>query len=104
MTERGLRGVVVSAGVAVGPAFVLSEPVTAPGGGGGPDAALAALARVAAELARTEERLTAQGLDAEAEILASNRLMAEDPSLLQEVEALAARMPAPEALRAATER
>jgi len=104
MTERGLRGVVVSAGVGVGPAFVLSEPVTAPGGGGGPDAALAALARVAAELGHTEERLTAQGLNAEAEILASNRLMAEDPSLLQEVEALAARMPAPEALRAATER
>src|SRR5439155_10354185 len=65
MTERGLRGVVVSAGVAVGPAFVTPEPVAAPDGGG-PDAALVALARVAAELARTEARLAAQGLGAEA--------------------------------------
>jgi phosphoenolpyruvate-protein kinase (PTS system EI component) len=103
MTERGLRGVVVSPGVGVGPAFVPPEPVAAPEGGG-PEAALAALARVAGELARTEERLAAQGLDAEAEILASNRLMAEDPSLVQEVEALASALPAAEALRAATER
>jgi phosphoenolpyruvate-protein kinase (PTS system EI component) len=103
MTERGLRGVVVSVGVGVGPAFVPSEPVAA-FEGGGPEAALAALARVAAELARTEQRLAAQGRDAEAEILASNRLMAEDPSLVQEVEALAAELPAAEALRAATER
>jgi phosphoenolpyruvate-protein kinase (PTS system EI component) len=103
MTERGLRGVVVSPGVGVGPAFVTPEPVAAPEGGG-PEAALAALARVAGELARTEERLAAQGLDAEAEILASNRLMAEDPSLVQEVEALASALPAAEALRAATER
>ena len=103
MSERGLRGVVVSAGVGVGPAFVPAEPVAAPEGGG-PEAALAALASVAAELARTEERLAAQGLEAEAEILASNRLMAEDPALVQEVAALAAETTAAEALRVATER
>jgi multiphosphoryl transfer protein len=103
MTERELRGVVVSTGIGVGPAFVLAEPAAAPEGGG-PEAALAALARVAAELARTEERLAAQGLTAEAEILAANRLMAEDPSLLQEVEALAAGLSAAEALQTATER
>jgi phosphoenolpyruvate-protein kinase (PTS system EI component) len=103
MTERELHGVVVSPGVGVGPAFVPREPVAA-AEGGGPDAALAALARVAGELARTEERLAAQGLEAEAEILASNRLMAEDPSLVHDVEALAAALPAAEALRTATER
>src|SRR5713226_98860 len=104
MTERELLGIVVSGGVAVGPAFVPAEPVAAPDGGG-PEAALAALALVSAELARTEERLVAQGLGAEAEILAANRLMAEDPSLVQEVEALAAAgLPPAEALRRATER
>ena len=103
MNERALRGVAVSAGVAVGPAFVAPEPVAAPEGGG-PAAALAALAGVAAELGRTEARLAAQGLGAEAEILAANRLMAEDPSLVQEVEALAAGQPPAEALRHATER
>jgi len=45
MTERELLGIVVSGGVAVGPAFVPAEPVAAPDGGG-PEAALAALARV----------------------------------------------------------
>jgi phosphoenolpyruvate-protein kinase (PTS system EI component) len=103
MSERGFRGVVVSAGVGIGPAFVTPEPVAAPVGGG-PAAALAALARVAAELARSEARLAAQGLHAEAEILAANGLMAEDPSLLHEVEGLAAGLPAAEALRRATER
>jgi phosphoenolpyruvate-protein kinase (PTS system EI component) len=104
MTERELRGVVVSAGIAVGPTFLTAAPIAAPDGGG-PDAALAALARVAAELARTEARLARQGLDAEAEILAASRLMAEDPSLVQEVEALAgAGLPPAEALRRATER
>jgi phosphoenolpyruvate-protein kinase (PTS system EI component) len=103
MSEQELPGVAVSAGVGIGPAFVVAEPVAALAGGG-PEAALSALARVAAGLARTGERLAAQGLDAEAEILAANRLMAEDPSLRQEVAALAVRMSAAEALRAATER
>jgi phosphoenolpyruvate-protein kinase (PTS system EI component) len=103
MTERELLGIVVSGGVAVGPAFVPAEPV-ATSDGGGPKAALAALACVSAELARTEDRLKAQGRSTEAEILAANRLMAEDPALVQEVEALATGLPPAEALRAATER
>ncbi len=103
MTERELLGIVVSGGVAVGPAFVPAEPVAAPDGGG-PEAALAALARVSVELARIGDRLSAQGRSTEAEILAANRLMAEDPSLVQEVEALANLLPPAEALRAATDR
>ncbi len=103
MSEHELPGVAVSAGVGIGPAFVVSEPADAPGVGGS-QAALSALAQVAAGLARTEKRLAAQGLETEAEILAANRLMAEDPSLLQDVAALAGRMSAADALRAATER
>jgi phosphoenolpyruvate-protein kinase (PTS system EI component) len=103
MSEQELLGVAVSAGVGIGPAFVVSEPAAAPAGGGA-EAALAALAQVAVGLGRTEERLREQGLEAEAEILAANRLMAEDPSLLQDVAAFAARMSAADALRAATER
>ncbi len=103
MSERELHGLVVSPGVAVGPAHVPPDPVAAPNGGG-PEAARAALARVAAELARTEARLVEHGLVTEAEIIATSRLMAEDPSLVHEVEALAGGLPAAEALRVATER
>ncbi len=84
--ERELHGVAVSAGVAAGPTFVLAEPVAAPEEGGA-DAALAALARVSAE-----------------EIIGANRLMAEDPSLVREVEVLATALPPAEALRTVTER
>lgn len=102
MTERQLHGLVVSGGVAVGPAFVLFEPV-AETGAGGAEAALAALSRVAAELGRTAERLVAQGRETDAEIIEANRLMAEDPSLAGEVAALAAVRSPAEALRLATE-
>ena len=102
MTERRLPGLVVSTGVAVGPAHVPAEPAEATGGGA--EAALEALARVSAELERTEQRLVEEGHAAEAEILSANRLMAEDPSLHREVEALAADLPAAEALRVATVR
>ncbi len=98
MTERRLRGVVVSPGVAIGPAYLPTEPEA---GDGDP---LAALARVAEEYGAAQERLAAGGRDDEAEILAANRLMAEDPSLLGEVETLAATLPASEALRQATDR
>jgi multiphosphoryl transfer protein len=103
MSERVLHGLAVSGGVAVGPAFVLAaagaDPVAE-----GPQAALAALARVAAELGRSAARLAAQGRETDAEIIESNRLMAEDPSLRSEVETLAGERPAAAALRAATER
>jgi multiphosphoryl transfer protein len=103
MSERQLRGVVVSEGVDVGPAYVLTHAVAAPSGGG-PEAAIEALRRVVQELARTEERLVVRGRITEAEIISSSRLMAADPSLLADVESLAAELPAAEALRAATER
>src|SRR6266851_4072657 len=59
---------------------------------------------ISAELARTEERLAAQGRAAEAEIIGANRLMAEDPSLVRDVEVLATALPPAEALRTVTER
>src|SRR5260221_5303414 len=102
MSERVLHGLAVSGGVAVGPAFVVAaagaDPVAE-----GPQAALAALARVAAELGRTAARLAAQGRETDAEIIESNRLMAEDPSLRSEVETLAGERPAAAALRAGHE-
>jgi phosphoenolpyruvate-protein kinase (PTS system EI component) len=103
MSEVLLSGLAVSVGVAVGPAFPLAEPVDAEG----PDdldAALAALARVAQELARTAERLRAQGRGTQAEIIEANRLMAEDPTLAADVTELAARRSASAALRIATDR
>jgi phosphoenolpyruvate-protein kinase (PTS system EI component) len=102
MSERELHGLVVSGGVAVGPAFVLAEPAPETSDGGA-DAALAALSLVAAELGRTAERLVSQGRETDAEIIEANRLMVEDPSLAREVAALAGVRPAAEALRLATE-
>ncbi len=102
MSERELHGLAVSDGVAVGPAFVLAAPAAVTDDGGA-EAALAALARVAGELGRTAERLAAQGRETDAEIIEANRLMAEDPSLAQEVVALADVLPAAEALLLATE-
>jgi multiphosphoryl transfer protein len=101
--EQALSGLAVSGGVAVGSAYTLEDPVDDPGADG-PQAAVAALARVAEELGRTAERLAAQGRQLQAEIIDANRLMAEDPSLLADVAELAARRPAAAALRAATER
>ncbi len=108
MSELVLHGLAVSGGVAIGPAFV--PPAFVPAApsreavDGGPPAALAALAQVAAELGATATRLAAAGRAAEAEIIDANRLMAEDPSLRSEVEALARDRPAAAALVAATER
>jgi phosphoenolpyruvate-protein kinase (PTS system EI component) len=103
MSERVLHGLAVCGGVAVGPAFPLAgagaDPVAE-----GPDAALAALGRVAGELGRTAARLAAQGRETDAEIIEANRLMAEDPSLRAEVETLAREGSAAAALRAATDR
>ena len=56
--------------------------------------ALEALTHVAAELGETAERLRSEGRVDEADILEANRLMAEDPALVDEVRALAAEMSA----------
>jgi phosphoenolpyruvate-protein kinase (PTS system EI component) len=107
MSESVLRGLAAAGGVAVGQALVLSEPEPEANGAGGPaaqEAALAALTRVAAELGRTADQLRADGRLEEAEIFEANRLMAEDPTLAEEIRSLAGERPAGAAILAATER
>jgi phosphoenolpyruvate-protein kinase (PTS system EI component) len=100
MSERELRGLAASGGVAIGRALVWhdAEPST---GSGDP---LAALDAVAAELARGADRFRAAGLEDEADILETNKLMVEDPALRLEVERLGAELDPAEALRQATAR
>jgi multiphosphoryl transfer protein len=105
MSERRLRGLAASAGIAAGPAAVLREARPEPVQGG-PDEerrALAALAAVAADLGAAADRLRGRGLEEDARILEANRLMAEDPSLLDAVRARAAAIGAVAAVRAACE-
>ena len=99
MNARPRRGLAASGGVAVGSALVWGEPESGVVGG---DPA-SALAAVAQELQRTAERLRADGRLHEAEILEANRMMAEDPTLIADVERLAQHGSAGEALRAATD-
>jgi phosphoenolpyruvate-protein kinase (PTS system EI component) len=106
MNERVLPGFPAAAGVAVASAFVLRETEDAPDGAGGEAErarALQALADVAAELGRTATRLRDMGLVDEAEIVETNRLMSEDPSLEAEVARLALEMPAATAVVRATD-
>jgi phosphoenolpyruvate-protein kinase (PTS system EI component) len=100
MSERELRGLAASGGVAIGRALVWhdAEPAT---GDGDP---LAALEAVAAELARGADRFRAAGLEDEAGILETNKLMVEDPALRLEVERLGADLGPAEALLQATAR
>jgi phosphoenolpyruvate-protein kinase (PTS system EI component) len=100
MSERELRGLAASGGVAIGRALVWrdAEPTS---GVGDP---LAALDAVAAELARGAARFRAAALEDEAEILETNMLMAEDPALRLEVERLGAELGPADALRKATAR
>ena len=100
MSERELRGLAASGGVAIGHALVWcdTEPAT---GDGDP---LAALDAVAAELARGADRFRAAGLEDEADILETNKLMVEDPALRLEVERLGAELDPAESLRQATAR
>jgi phosphoenolpyruvate-protein kinase (PTS system EI component) len=106
MTEVEIRGLAASPGVAVGRALLLDAGVAddAPHRGAAFEAqtALEALDAVAADLGARAERLRADGLRAEAEILDANGLMALDPVLRAEVERLAADQTAAAALRAAT--
>jgi hypothetical protein len=68
MSERELRGLAASGGVAIGRALVWhdAEPATDDGD------PLAALDAVAAELARSAYRFRAAGLEDEADILETN--------------------------------
>jgi phosphoenolpyruvate-protein kinase (PTS system EI component) len=108
MTELVIRGLAASPGVAVGRVLLLEAPAeqSAPhrGAAAEAEAALDALDAVAAELGARAERLRADGLRAEAEILEANRLMALDPMLRAEVERHTAGHTAAATLRAATER
>jgi phosphoenolpyruvate-protein phosphotransferase len=100
MSERELRGLAASGGVAVGRALVWHDAESADGQGD----ALAALDAVAAELARGAERYRTAGLDDEADMLETNKLIVEDLSLRVEIENLVAELGAAESLRQATAR
>jgi phosphoenolpyruvate-protein kinase (PTS system EI component) len=105
MSERRLRGLGASAGIAAGPAAVVRE-AGYESVGGGPDEerrALAALADVAADLGAAADRLRERGFEEEAKILEANRLMAEDPSLTAAVLERASAVGAVAAVRAACE-
>jgi len=101
MSERELRGLAASGGVAIGRALVWHDEEPAAAGAGNP---IAALDTVAAELARSAERFRGAGLEDEAEILETNKLMVEDPALRLEVERLATEVGPADALRQATVR
>jgi phosphoenolpyruvate-protein kinase (PTS system EI component) len=100
MSERELRGLAASGGVAIGHALVWDDAESLTGDGD----PLAALDAVAAELARGADRFRAAGLEDEAEILETNKLMVEDPALRLEVERLGAELDPAESLRRATAR
>jgi phosphoenolpyruvate-protein kinase (PTS system EI component) len=100
MSERELRGLAASGGVAIGRALVWHDAEPAAGEGD----PLAALDAVAAELAEGAERFRAAGLEDEADILETNKLMVEDPALRLEVERLGAELGPAESLRQATAR
>jgi phosphoenolpyruvate-protein kinase (PTS system EI component) len=107
MSASELVGVAAAAGVAVGRAIVLRDNGAETVGLGSEterDRALAALAAVVAELSATAERLRAEGLEAEGEILEANALMAADPMLREEVSRLALELPAAAAVRRAADR
>ena len=101
MSERELRGLAASGGVAVGRALVWQDEESAPTRTGDP---LGALDSVGADLARGAERFRAAGLEAEAEILETNKLMVDDPALRLEVERLLTDLGPADALRQATAR
>jgi phosphoenolpyruvate-protein kinase (PTS system EI component) len=105
MSERRLRGLAASAGIAAGPAAVVREGQREPAGAG-PDEerrALEALESVAADLGAAADRLRDRGFAEDARILETNRLMAEDPSLIDAVRAQAADIGAVAAVRGACE-
>jgi len=100
MSERELRGLAASGGVAIGRALVWHDADPAAGEGD----PIAALDAVAAELARGADRYRAAGLEDEAEILETNQLIVEDLALRVEIEKLVAELGPAESLRQATAR
>ncbi|MGE3908201.1 MAG: putative PEP-binding protein [Chloroflexota bacterium] len=105
--EKQHQGVGAADGISVGPAHLLVEVTVPAGGTGGPEEqarAAQALQAVAAQLGQASARLRRDGRHNEAEILDASQLMAEDPSLLDEVTVLAATRPAATALLEATNR
>jgi phosphoenolpyruvate-protein kinase (PTS system EI component) len=108
MTERVIRGLAASPGVAVGRVLLHDAAMgrEQPHRGAAIEAAaaLAALDNVAAELGGRADRLRADGFQPEADILEANRLMALDPLLRRDVERLSIHAAAGAALRTASER
>jgi phosphoenolpyruvate-protein kinase (PTS system EI component) len=108
VTERALHGLAASPGVAAGDVWLLdaSEAPDEPHRGHEVEAAaaLAALDAEALELGAQAERLRADGLAEEAEILVANQLMALDPLLHDEVARLTTELTAGAALRTAAAR
>jgi phosphoenolpyruvate-protein phosphotransferase len=100
MSERDLRGLAASGGVAIGRALVWHDAELGAADGD----PLVALDAVAAELTRGADRYRAAGLGDEADILETNKLIVEDPALRLEVERLGAELGPVEALRQATAR
>src|SRR4029077_13843520 len=110
--ERALRGVSAAPGVRSGRAVVLDRPrPMAPTGiapqpaGGEWDRASLALHAAAVELQELAARLRDAGRTAEADIVETGVLMAEDPGLISRVETLVLEsgLPADAALAAAAE-
>jgi phosphoenolpyruvate-protein kinase (PTS system EI component) len=108
MSQRRLRGLSAADGIALGFAAVVPDIAaqnrTHAGARVEAERALGALAAIADELEGWAELARAEGRDDEADILEANRLMAEDPVLLEEVERLAADLLAEQAVCAATAR
>ena len=112
MGERALRGVSAAPGVRSGRAFVLDRPQSmaqtrvAPAARTGElDRATRALQGAATELQDLATRLREAGRTAEADIVETGVLMAEDPSLIRRVESLVLEsgLPADAALAGAAE-
>ena len=113
MGEHALRGVSAAPGVRTGKAFVLDRPrpmtrtgLPAPDRGREMDRATLALKAAAADMQDLATRLREAGRTAEAEIVETGVLMAEDPGFFGRVEALVREsgLPADAALAGAAEK
>jgi phosphoenolpyruvate-protein kinase (PTS system EI component) len=105
--ERRLQGIGAADGIVVGPVYRVVDVDVPSGGAGGPAeqaSATRALRAVAERLGAAASRLREAGRTDEAEIVEASQLMADDPTLLADVDALAASRPAIAALIEATER